>query len=915
MRSILPGRPHSGRQAISTAYWNGIRLTAYVSQSAIVITTSLYSILQTIHLDCEPLQAVTIEEFSGRIAASNPTTVFVFEPVGQGKLKWEALGTWNGVLTSSLAATNGDTNGDTRVNGVYSDPNLRRASIPTIETVNSISWASAEELLVGGSRLQLWYISYDSRIEWDQELPYPVAIAYCSHDAGLIASCGQHDRLVKIWRRLSYESDGTRFDVSYLPHPSAVTNLHWRKPWHHEQNLDSLLYTFCTDGFVRAWAHTDPHSVSVMQKVASIDTRATIQPRRLSIGSISPHRYAFIIDSRDFSHATELAVENATNSKSDHALEHLIAIANRSPEICIILDGLGHMSAWGLENAGCKNKAPAEAFNVAHVDDVDLSLLQRAHLDGEHVQFCSFAGGSNPTSISLLVHSFDGAVAHYEAHIAGLFDTASRRERLQQMAAWAGHEAPVQGIIHNGSGDQLFTWTERDANIFSVDEVDGGNILEVATSRTFDSDIIDAIYVDDDVVVLLEESIQILPGRESIPLRSTLIPSHLIELDPGASGQRGHFAIAYDNANIEVWLPQSSSTMKDDSPSLTPAPVDQNGHIYLHALYTTPASQSLPYAAIQAASLSTSQDILTNLTLQYHSAEASALPWSAARRTLLPLWLIEPTSLTALFEQIARTEYTSQSIPRSPVPCSLFYLALRQKALLLSLWRTAHGVAMRDPTMKLLGHDFSEARWKETALKNAYALMSKRRFEYAAAWFLLGGRIRDAVLGVLVGRVGDWVLGIAVARVWLEKCDGEKERREGRKVLRELLTVKVLEQEAEKLHDAREDNEANALREWAQRSLHNLGDEDDDESESSSEAEVEEDESVEAVEEEMKKLTTVDTASTAEDEKKPASGDEEEQQVAKEKEKPKHEEQPKKKPPPSQFVEPSADSLLDSFGF
>ncbi len=31
-------------------------------------------------------------------------------------------------------------------------------------------------------------------------------------------------------------------------------------------------------------------------------------------------------------------------------------------------------------------------------------------------------------------------------------------------------------------------------------------------------------------------------------------------------------------------------------------------------------------------------------------------------------------------------------------------------------------------TQKLLRNDFSEARWKTAALKNAYALLGKRRF-------------------------------------------------------------------------------------------------------------------------------------------------------------------------------------------
>ncbi|ETN41165.1 uncharacterized protein HMPREF1541_03100 [Cyphellophora europaea CBS 101466] len=866
MPTILPGRPHAGRQAISTAYWNGIRLTAYVSRSAIVITTDLYSILQTIHLDCEPLHAVAIEEFSGRIAACNSTTAYVYEPVGKGTLKWESLGPDGGVLSTSLRSTNGAMNGDdTQVNGRHSNPELRRASIPTIETINSLSWASAEELLLAGSRMQLWFVAYDSRVVWDQELPYPVALAYCSHDAGLIASCGQHDRLVKIWRRLAYESDSTRFDVSYLPHPSSVTNMHWRKPWHQEQNLDNLLYTFCADGYVRVWAQLEPHSATVMQKVAAIDTNTTIQPRRLSQGSISKRRYAFILDSRDFSHATERAVENTTSTKADHALEHLIEIANRSPEICVVLDGLGHMSAWGLENAGCKNKAPAEVFNVAHVDNVDLSLLEKAHLDGEHVQFCTFAGGNAPSSISLLVHSFDGTVSHYEAHIAGLFDTATRRERLQQSASWAGHEEPVNGIIHNKAGDQLLTWTIRDANIFSIEDVDDGNVLTIQTSRTFDSDILDICYAEDYAIVLLHDSLQLLPGRDAIPLRKRQKPVRLKPLDSGSSEREGHFAIEYANDDVEVWIPQPPSN-NDLDKAFAPAAVDQAGHQYLFALFSS-LSSPLAWHAILSASHSTSQDILTTLTHDYYGG-VGRLTWPRARACGLLMWLSEREALLEQTENVARAEFTKRE-DRNPVESSLLYFALGKKTVVQGLWRTAIGVRERDNTMKLLANNFAEPRWRQTALKNAYALLSKRRFEYGAAWFVLAGNLKAAV-NVCVNQVRDLQLAIVISRVYHHHPDGEK-------MLRELLEATVLPKPAE---DDEAEGDDEALKTWAQEMLAGLRVLERGESDSDSEEEKD------GVGREIR------------------NEDEAQLGVA-----------PKKKPPPTQFAEPSGDSLLDSFGF
>jgi hypothetical protein len=68
-------------------------------------------------------------------------------------------------------------------------------------------------------------------------------------------------------------------------------------------------------------------------------------------------------------------------------------------------------------------------------------------------------------------------------------------------------------------------------------------------------------------------------------------------------------------------------------------------------------------------------------------------------------------------------------------------------------------------TSRLLANNFAEERWKTAALKNAYALMGKRRFEYAASFFLLADHLQDAV-SVIHNQLGDTQLAIAVARVY-----------------------------------------------------------------------------------------------------------------------------------------------------
>lgn len=85
--------------------------------------------------------------------------------------------------------------------------------------------------------------------------------------------------------------------------------------------------------------------------------------------------------------------------------------------------------------------------------------------------------------------------------------------------------------------------------------------------------------------------------------------------------------------------------------------------------------------------------------------------------------------------------------------------------MLVSLWRIATWSREQGATHRLLTNNFQEERWKTAALKNAYALMGRRRFEYAAAFFLLADHLHDAVQ-VLHNQLGDTQLAIAVARVY-----------------------------------------------------------------------------------------------------------------------------------------------------
>ena len=67
--------------------------------------------------------------------------------------------------------------------------------------------------------------------------------------------------------------------------------------------------------------------------------------------------------------------------------------------------------------------------------------------------------------------------------------------------------------------------------------------------------------------------------------------------------------------------------------------------------------------------------------------------------------------------------------------------------------------------MTFFSNNFREARWKKAALKNAFALLGKQRFEHAAAFFLLADKLWDAV-EVCVSRLGDMQLAFVITRLY-----------------------------------------------------------------------------------------------------------------------------------------------------
>lgn len=370
--------------------------------------------------------------------------------------------------------------------------------------------------MIGSASLRLFQTRESNAIIWSKKLSRPVKLACFSPDAGLIVSTGHYDRLLKLWRRQSSGADDSRFDFTYLPHPMMVTAIQWQRSQDLER--DNVLYSICADNKFRVWAAADPHGLQVLQLCVEIDMQESIQPRQIHPAGLSNDRYAFIIDNHDFTRAIESAGHaNLTETEEEtHFLEHLTEIAKRSPEVCVVLDGRGNMSAWGLESVGCKAGKTVGKFNIAHVENLNLPYICDTGA-GNNLHLLSFCDDGPNSTFTLLIHSFDGRIAWVESMFDELFDPLPRQDRLHLKAIWTGHDSSIKKIVRSGSGKALLSRTnDNEGLIWKQERTKTGMALTRSSSLSCS----DHIHR----TCLLEEGFAVNLHHYSISLWDTRLP-------------------------------------------------------------------------------------------------------------------------------------------------------------------------------------------------------------------------------------------------------------------------------------------------------------------------------------------------------------------------------------------------------
>ncbi|KAL2876783.1 regulator of (H+)-ATPase in vacuolar membrane [Colletotrichum sp. CLE4] len=920
----MPSYHHCYRGA---DFWS---IQVYITGSAFTILGDADTILQTVY-DDDPshLQAVAFDESSGKVATCTESVIRVYKPFGQTEnaLKWG--------LQSS-----------------YPVPDHQNAAKGV-----SLSWGGNEELLVAHSALYLYSTANEPEQLWNKPLPNSVKLAEISYDSAYIACVGAHDCLVKVWRRLTYGAEDVRFDLAYLRHPDLVTSLRWRKPLHTDQTVENVLFTTCADNIVRVWTGTDTHAFRHMNLWGSVDLASSF--RDPSLGSTTPTAplVTFVIDGREVSAATELALQRCSVKEEprDTALESLISLANNSAELCVASDATGNMMVFAFEDVGSKTRKSQAAIKVTSFRSHALDFRSDhqgadGHANGQEEtsisEFCRFklkdaegiaymlpvdpAGSTPATSGFLDVFARDIAVSYTHAgrvdfwtarvgntgKSVGWLSTSSAETGLVEPALVSGSTLKKAAIV-DSARCQLFIWDIGGARLeFTQDYGRHNTIQDLDWTSTPDSQSILAVGFQSKVVLLCQmrfdylnkgpawaavreisireftphpigdstwlgdghlvigsgnqmlvhgreydlsgslinslqlphrkngvwdlfDAVQrfngplpvfhpqflsqcILAGKSTI-VRTIVMALHrtlkfliagetvddYLGLEPAvfyssgaspmqASGSQvgSHFnlqvsadetdeleepfseetALAINERLTKVGLQQLSGHEQIQLADIVECvglvekqrrSLDENGARFMlffrqHGLRKGRTSEiQMSWREINWAYHSTSQDILTDfVSKQCHGA----LRWEDARESGMFMWLTDRNALLAQFEIVARNEYTKSEM-KNPVDCSIYYLALKKKTVLQGLWRMAHWNREQKATQKLLSNNFEDPKWRTTALKNAYALLSKRRFEYATAFFLLADHLQDAV-NVCLNQLKDLQLAVAIARVY-----------------------------------------------------------------------------------------------------------------------------------------------------
>mmetsp|Transcript_6564 Transcript_6564/g.13234 ORF Transcript_6564/g.13234 Transcript_6564/m.13234 type:complete len:2240 (-) Transcript_6564:254-6973(-) len=254
--------------------------------------------------------------------------------------------------------------------------------------------------------------------------------------------------------------------------------------------------------------------------------------------------------------------------------------------------------------------------------------------------------------------------------------------------------------------------------------------------------------------------LEILLGRNS----STALPLPPSELDGVIERFKSTTlgGLSSRNRHEVICLLRAASEIGAMLPSM-----DSHGAAFALAavshLMDTASRAALASAVVAEALHSTSKDALVDSLIRPPSGTSlSETMWEQCRRLGAGFWIDSGQHAKTLAERVAR--HTFAHSKQDPDTTALWYIVLGRRTALSALYRAKNNKKMYD----FLIRDFRMEENRVAAMKNAYVLVSKHRFELAAAFLALAGdaygcghlirtRLRDPQLALLCVRLlGDF---------------------------------------------------------------------------------------------------------------------------------------------------------------
>ena len=169
-----------------------------------------------------------------------------------------------------------------------------------------------------------------------------------------------------------------------------------------------------------------------------------------------------------------------------------------------------------------------------------------------------------------------------------------------------------------------------------------------------------------------------------------------------------------------------------------------------------PCGQELAWAAQCA----TTVELLDNV-LDGSAVDSPNADWMTVKTLGVPIWLRDDGTLRSLIEECAKGEFART---KNADDCALLFVCVDRVKVLAGLYKATQN----KPLYEFMCRDFSEQRHRDAALKNAYALLSKHRYSFAAAFFILGGQPLDAA-SLVWKHDRDLSLTLVIARLAAKK--------------------------------------------------------------------------------------------------------------------------------------------------